>query len=439
MSASSEKSSLYYRRAASVIKLMRFVVLIGLVIFAVFCIGCFKDTLNADNLRYLFKYLDLSTFDDTPSDAEISFETSDASLYTLLGNDLAVIGKKGVELYDFAGNKLYSYDETMVSPALAVSGKYLLVYDTLGKKLSIYDAVAKIADKSFDYKVRAACINDLGYYALINSEKTYRSGILVYDSDGNELFRRMSPDKYMTGVALNANASVVVCAALSNNDGTFSTELFAYSTSTGALLASTELADTLVLSVGFADNDSTVYVLSDHAFLSFDKDLNAVGASSYNPENARFFRAFEDCFLVAESNNLSGSSMTVRAYGYDARELFSLSSEKKVIDAAYRDRTLYLLSSDALTVYDYGTDGNATLTHLATLPLTYQYRALCVDAYERYVLVGAKTAKRGALAALLQEELDRDAGSGGLSVQTERTEQAKKSETSEETETENAQ
>lgn len=404
MSTPSEKLSIYYRHAASVTKFFRFIVLIGLVIYAVFCIGYFKDTLTTDNLRYLLKYLDLSTFDSTPSEADITFDTSDGSLYTLLGNDLAVIGKKGIELYDFAGNKLYNYKEALAAPAFSNSGKYLLLYDTVGKEVSIYDAVSMVLKKDFDYNVRAAYINDLGYFAVVNSEKTYRSGVLVFDSAGNELFRWMSPDKYLTGVALNANASTVVCTAVSNKDGAFCTELLCYNTATGAQLASKELLDTLALSVGFASNDSTIYVLSDHGLHCFDRMLSDIGVSSYNPENARFFRVFDDCLLIAESNDLSGSSMTVRGYGYDASQLFEIRSEKKVLDAAYQDRTLYLLSSEQLSVYDYGTE-KAELTCLATLPLEHQYRALCVDDYERYVLVGAKNASRGSLAALLQKEL----------------------------------
>ncbi len=400
------KMSAYYRRAASVLKLVRFAVLLGFVVFAVFCIGFFKDNITVDNLRYLLKYLDLSAADNTPSDAEITFDNSNGTSFALLGNDLAVVGKNGVGLYDFAGNKLYQYDNKFASPAMLLTDKNLLVYDTDGTTLAVYDAVSKVLEKKFDYDVKAAAINDLGYFAVITSEKTYRSGVIVFDRDGNELFRWMSPDKYLTGVALNANATTVTCTAVSNQNGSFCTEFVSYNTSTGTKTASKELPDTLALTVGYAENDAYLYILSDSAFLSFDRDLNQVGSVSYNPENARFFRAFDDCFLIAESNNLSGSSMTVRAYAYDASPLFECSRKERILDAEYRDRTLYLLERDRLSVYDFGTE-EPVLTPLVSTPLEIQYRAVRADAYGRYVLIGAKKAKRNSLAALLQENMEK--------------------------------
>ena len=144
------KMSAYYRRAASVLKLVRFAVLLGFVVFAVFCIGFFKDNITVDNLRYLLKYLDLSAADNTPSDAEITLDNSNGTSFALLGNDLAVVGKNGVGLYDFAGNKLYQYDNKFASPAMLLTDKNLLVYDTDGTTLAVYDAVSKVLEKKFD-------------------------------------------------------------------------------------------------------------------------------------------------------------------------------------------------------------------------------------------------------------------------------------------------
>lgn len=74
--------------------------------------------------------------------------------------------------------------------------------------------------------------------------------------------------------ALNANATVVTCAALSNKNGAFTTELVSYNTATGAKEVSKTFEDTLVLKLGYAENDSYLYMLTDSAFVCFDRDLN---------------------------------------------------------------------------------------------------------------------------------------------------------------------
>ena len=65
-------------------------------------------------------------------------------------------------------------------------------------------------------------------------------------------------------------------------------------------------------------------------------------------------------------------------------------------------RSQQLLERDRLSVYDYGTE-EPILTPLVSVPLDMQYRAVRADAYGRYVLIGAKKAKRNSLASLLSD------------------------------------
>ena len=400
----------YYRKAAVVIKLLRFAALLGFVVFSVFCIGFFKDNITIDNLRYLIKYIDLSSSDSSPSKTEISISTDESSEFFMLGKDLAVVSNSGVGLYGFSGSKLYQYDHTYASCAAVAGANNLLVYDTGGNHLEIYSPVSKVLEMSFEYPVRAACINELGYFAVVNSESTFRSGIIVFDSDGEELMRWMSPDKYVTGVALNSNASVVTCSAVHSENGSFYTELISYNTLTGEKVAETTLADSLVLKIGYASGDSVIYVLTDSEFICFDSSFNVSGRAAYNPENAKFFRVFDDCFILAESNNLAGNSMIVKAYSYEALPLFECSAKEKIIDAEYKDSTLYLLGAHSLFVYDYGTEPG-TLTELAARELAIQYNAVRADDYGRYILISAKKAERDSLAALLESQMENSADS----------------------------
>ncbi len=404
------KFAALYRRTVTAIKAARYILLIVFIAFCVYCIGFFRDNITTDNLRYLFKYINLSYSDSTPSDASITVNTYDDSEFLMLHNDLAVVSNSGCELYDFAGNKLYSYDYTYTNAAFSTNGKNILVYDTAGTELAIYSSVSKVFETQLDYGIKSAYINDMGYFAVINSEKTYRSGVIVFDRDGNEIFRWMTPDKYMTGVVLNINASEVICSAVHNESGEFVTELVVYNTLTGEKLYNYTITDALGLKLGISQDDSQIYLLTDSSFMCFNKKLELTGSVSYNRNNAKFFKEFEDCFVIAKSNNLSGSSMTVSAYNYNAEKLFDLETDSKVIDVAYNDSTLYVLTKDEMNVYDYGNSEDTELYKLALLELDKQYKALKTDEYGRYILVGAKTVKRGSLSALLETELEKQKG-----------------------------
>ncbi len=398
-----QKLANYYRHATVVLKIVRFIVLLCFVVFSLFSIVFFRENITVDNLRYLFKYIDLSTSDSTPSNAEITIAAGESSVYTLFGNDLAIVDENGVGLYDFAGNKLYKYEHSYANAAITMGkgGKNMLVYDTMSGKLAIYNAVSKVLEKETEYPVRSASLNDLGYFAVIGSEKTYRSGVIVFDPKGEEIFRYMSPDKYLTGVALNDNATKVLCSATSGKGGAFYSTIMLYNTASGEKIAEVEIADALALKVGYAPYGENIFVLTDSSFLCYDKHLEKVGEAFYNPENAKFFRVYDDLFLIAESGNLSGGAMTLTAYDYTGAMVFEVESEKKILDVCYNDKTLYVLESDSLAIFDYGTAEN-TLTSLCELPLDKQYRAVRADDYGRFILVGAKNAKRQALAEALE-------------------------------------
>ncbi len=407
--AAKEGLASYYKRSAYGVRVAFFVSLVLLVAFTVFCIGFFKDHITYDNIRYFFKYLDITSSDNIPSDAEIVISEGREASFVMLYNDVAAVTDSGIALYDFAGNKLYSYKYSYASACATTNGKSVLVYDSGGTGLSIYNSVSKIYETNFDYDVKSACINELGCFAVINSEKTYRSGIIVFDRDYNEIFRWMSPDKYVTSVDINANASRAAVSCVRNENGSFVTDVIVFNTSTGEKEYQKTVFDSIALKIGYADNYSGIYILTDNALIFCDTGLEEKANYSYNPSNAKFFKDFDECFLIAESSSLAGSTMKLSAYGYEGSEMFSVVSEKGMIDAAYDDTTLYLLTKESLEVYEYEkNNGNEReIKKIGEKELGLQYKFVKTDSYGRYILIGAKKAKRGLLAVLLEEQLEK--------------------------------
>ncbi len=405
-----KKYASYYQKCATAAKLMRFAAIIAFVVFFVFCIGFWRDNLTTDNLRYLVKYIDLSGADSTPSDAHISVPGKEGSQYYMIGSDLAVVSSDGVGLYDFAGNKLYQYDHVYSAPCSLSNGKNVLVYDEKGTEMALYGPVSKLYSRTFEYPVKSACLNDMGCFAVVTAEKNYRSGVVVYTyhkdahfNEYEEVFTWMTPSKYVMSCALNANASRVVCASAEAKSGSFVTEVLVYNTTKSAdqaLEKSVIFTDMLPLKVGYAENDSVIWLLTDRAFILLDKELEQTAVVPYVSQSAGLFRAYDDVFVLVKQEGLAGNAMTVNGYAYDGTLVFSLATDKKVTDIEYRDETLYLLMADSLAIYDVAQSEKPT--ELAVIPLAVRYQSVRADNYLRYVLVSAKKAERHSLASLLE-------------------------------------
>ena len=397
--------ALYYRRTAAVIRFVRFVVLLAFVLFAVYCIGYFSSNLTEDSVRSVINTVYRSFDDLTPSETEIKIDTNESSSFVMMHNDLAVVSNTKTELYAFSGDRMLEYEYTYSDAAAVSDGEYLLVYDTTGGDVALYNGVAKLYSTRFEYDVKTACVNSMGYFAVVNSEMTYRSGVIVYGFGGdgryNEIFRWMSPDKYVLSIALNSNATELACSAVFNRNGAFVTELIVYDVNTGEKKHSVELDDTMIMKLGYTHGDGSIYALADGRFFSFDKKLNLKNTAEFSRNNAKFFKETDDVFILSETNNLSGSSMTISLLGYDAKPVLELKTEEKVIDADVFGERLYVLYKNNLVIYDFS-DGKAV--EKANLPLDMQYKAVRTDGYGRYVLVGAKNALRGTVENLVSEE-----------------------------------
>ncbi len=396
--------AVYYRKSAAIVRIVRFAVLLSFVIFSVYCIGFFSQNLTKDSVKSVINSIYRSFNDLTPSETEIKINSDDSASFLMMNNDMAVVTNSSAVIYAFSGDKMLEYDYTYSDAAAVTNGKELLVYDVAGKSLALYSNVAKLFSTELEYGVKNACINDMGYFAVVSSEKTYRSGVIVFGPGKNnkyeEKFRWMSPDKYVMSVALNSNASELTCAAVSNKNGSFVTELVVYDISTGERKYTSALDDTMVMKIGYTDNDKSIYALADGAFMCFDRSLNLMGEAEFNRNNARFFKETEDAFVVAQSNNLSGSSMTVHLYGYNGTSIYELKTDSAVIDADFRDSKLYVLYKDKLAVYRILL---GEMEELAYLPLDLQFKAVRTDNYGRFILVGAKNAKRGSVDSLIAQ------------------------------------
>ena len=398
----------YYKRAANAFRIAEFAAVLALIVFFIACIGFWRETITVDNLRYLMKYVDLSGLDSTPSEASVSISASSDASYVMLGSDVGVVSDGRAASYHFSGSTLYDYAFPATTPCVVSNGADMLVYDISGKSLAVFGSVSRLCEMSFEYPVKSAYLSPTGCFAVVTGERTYRSGVVVYGNEydkgnDNERFRFMSPDVYVMSCAVNASATRLACVTAGRKKGVYETAVMLYDTGKNgedAKLASLSLDGALPLRMGYADNDGIVWVLTDSAFMLLDAaDLKVLAAYSYHTDSASFFSACDDCFLLGEHSGTAGGQTVVRVYPYDTddTEPWSASVPGSVIDAAYASDMLYVLTTDALHVFEKrGGQVETIVDH----ELMMRCRAVFADEYGRYILITPKGAERGTVSSL---------------------------------------
>ena len=217
----------FYLALAARFKTARLVAICVLVVFLLATVILFRDDITVENLRYLFKDLEIGDNISVTSNDEISF---DADLQVNLGlfkGDIAIAGSSYFYLTDLQGNKRLNESSAFSNPVISLSDKYLLVYGLSENTYTIYNTFASLHTETLDYPITGGVVSDKGFYAIVTRTAEYRSVVYLY----NENFERigvLSKDKYVTDIAFNKDSSELLIVSVFSNNGNFCTEIVNY-------------------------------------------------------------------------------------------------------------------------------------------------------------------------------------------------------------------
>lgn len=388
-----QKLSKYYSRASYALKIARFCVVLIFVVFLLFCIFVFRDDITIDNIQYLMKYADFYDGADIKDDANISISATNDSKMIAIRDNLAVISRDGIGLYDFAGRKLFNFDFAYSSPAFETDGRNILVYDIKGTGLSIFNSFSRLYSQNFEGGVKSADINENGF-AVSTKADGFRSVAIVYNSSYKEFFRWQSAERYITTLALSDTASRLLCCAVNSDDGIFDSKILIFDTNsnTTSPLHSISLTDEIPLKCGFSKDNQSIFVMTDSKIHFFNKNLEEISSYKYNQSKTESFYINDNTIIFLESNNLSGNSMSVIAFDYTGNQTFKFNCDERIVDICESKHGVFALSNHSVFVYRYNNEN--ALEFIEKKPLDYTYKHILCDTDGRYILADTKNASR---------------------------------------------
>ena len=341
-----------FRRLSLVFRFYKYIAVILLLIFFVGGLFVFRDDITAENFRYLVKYLDLHNTDLAFASSRIAFDSGEsasvkASLYK---NDLVVVGSDSIGVFDFFSGRIFSDTFVMTSPAVDVSGKYILVYDLGGKELRLYNSFSRQWRAAFDYPIFCADASDSGRIAVATSEKNYHSAVLVYDSAHDQIFKWLSADKYVSDVSLSDDSSDrLAVAALRASGGDFLAELLVFSTSSKEPILTGSYPGEMPLKT---------WVCSDRARIITDRAIRAVRPDGSvqsllfpTDKQLLMFSFFDDFSAVVLGDNTVGVHQQVMIFR-DGGESRTFSFDRQIVSLCADGDKLLLLFSDSILRLD---------------------------------------------------------------------------------------
>lgn len=178
----------------------------------------------------------------------------------LAGSDIVLLSDSALTLYNARGIKRTEVNVEYASPAMAISGGKIVVYEHEGSRLMLCDKSGMASSAEIGHDILTCSVAKNGNTAVASLADDSASRLTVYDSSlTREIFVWRS-SAYIVRTAISPNGRYAAAAVLGVEGGDIYAEVFVFDTKQSEPLSSFRYVGTTVIGLMFSGNsDLTVY------------------------------------------------------------------------------------------------------------------------------------------------------------------------------------
>ena len=340
----------YYENRARRLSHVRYTCLLLLILFVLYGFAVHGEELTPENFRYMLKFVDLTEEDDVTEANTVRFDYASGNIGGIYKGDVAVLNGDGLSLYGWDAEKLFSVSFRMESPRLAISPQSIFAYDLGGSEIRIFNSYSQYARLTMSYPIYGFSAGESGAFAVITSEKNYRTAICVYDANARQVYKRLLSDLYMDQIALSPDGSEFIALGHYAEGGDLITVLQRYSLSDEEPIFTASYAGELPLRVSYL-SDRRFAVLTGSALRCYEAEqtepVGTLPMSNTSLQGCSFSEGH--VLLTFSDSGLSGGTI-LQVYGDDASLQGSYRYEGAVNDKMILSDSLCVLTMGEVTV-----------------------------------------------------------------------------------------
>ncbi len=364
----------HYTKLARRASLVRYVVLVFVVVFAVYSFSFHGSEITVDNFEYMMKFLNINEEATNHVGSILSFDGSKGNRGLSYKGDLAVLNENGLTISGWDGEVILRETFTFDHPKMIENGINIFCYDLGGKELRIFNSYSQLSKMPFDYPIYGVTASKNGEFAVVTSAKGYRSAVHVYDKDFRIIYSRLFGDKYVDFASISSDGQEFITAAHFSQKGNLVTQISRFNIHSEDVVSSQEFIGEIPL--GIYHTDEGYSLLTTDSLRLFNANDECTHEISFAEKELLSGRVFGDKILINYGlDGLSGGTETL-VYRLDGSVEFSRQFDTALTDSAVCGSKLYTLSPGVLIECDI-TSGDENIYSIPT-----SYSALVVDGEE---------------------------------------------------------
>lgn len=338
----------HYKQLAQKATFLRYVCMVFVVVFAVYSFSFHSDEITMANFRYMLKFINLGDEADNPTGSLITFDGNEGNRGIIYKGDLAVLNSGGLTITGWDGDVLHKSAFSFDHPKMEIDGNYLYCYDLGGKELKIFNSYQQL-DKTptFDYPIYGLATSDNSNFAVISSEKGYRSSVFVYDSHFRDVYVCRSGTKYISSIDMSKDGKEFLTAAYNSENANLVTTISKYSVDddSGAIF-SRSFEGEIPLGVYYTENGYCL--MTSNGIRHFNNENEITSEISFVNRELLSGRVYNNKSLITYGlDGLSGGTEAV-IYDLEGNTIYSKRFTSALSDSTVCGNKMYALSPGVL-------------------------------------------------------------------------------------------
>ncbi len=190
----------------------------------------------------------------------IDLDAKKANQMCVYSKYIAVLNDKKVSVYDNYGEKVREIEVDINNAIFSASNKYLAIAEYEGKNFYLLLDDTYLWSGTIEGEIKQIYVNPNGYIAIVTTDATYKSIVIVYNQEGSELIRKYLSSTRVIDVGISKDNKNIALAEL-DTSGTLiqssieiisientiknsdKSEVFTYSANKGSLITEIRYQD----------------------------------------------------------------------------------------------------------------------------------------------------------------------------------------------------
>lgn len=307
--------------------------------------------LTYNNFNYLIR--DLNTAAEVASENynSIPYTNNEQRITKKFRGGIITACTTDMAIYTATGKKTLHLNESFVSPQIAASQKYSIIYDLGGNKFSVYSSFARVHTEKMPFPISFATVGDNGWFAIVSKDNAHTSVVYLYDDDFNLKSTYSYASKYVFSVSINTrgNRIGIVTTEADASGEEFYTVIELYEPKKKEVKATALIGGGLPCGSCFTDDDALQILCTDGLYVINENNGTLKNKFEFDSKNIYKSSLTEDGCAVVLSNNQGTVKNTVLAFDKSGNVIYNNDVNNGIFDIEFFEDNIFINQSDSIT------------------------------------------------------------------------------------------